>query len=508
MKAHLCLILFASLSALPAAQLPRNDSQSWPTLHGDLQRSGFYPQFPAGPLKLAWRKELWRELTGPRAEVIVGGGLAFMGSYAGNLYAWDAGTGAEKWRFKTDGPITHSPSYSHDRIYVGSMDGRLNALDAATGKPAWSFAAEEGISVSPVVHGGLVMFGARDGTFHALRQETGRSAWKFQTADRILTTASISEDGQKVLFASEDMHLYCLRVGDGTLAWKSRKLAGLSVRDYAPVVLKGLVFITTNPVKDFHTILGENENMLVQRTGFTGKDKRYIPGTEADIDSEQTFIVEFLKRRPEEQVFYAFRLDDGQEPWIAPILYTGGLHNPLAPPCYNPNTGEVYTLVRSAYGVWDGGGEVRSFTGFGRLDLQTGRVKLLEHAYKPKEPGRPPGARDTPWGSFNYIGDETQVLSCAPDQLFSNHQGFLGAMNLKSGLLSNRFGKRDSYGGFYGPAVFGWENNGGYQKAAAAGRPFGLNNEWHGPARAIVSVADGRVYFHTGSQVLCLEAKQ
>jgi hypothetical protein len=30
-------------------------------------------------------------------------------------------------------------------------------------------------------------------------------------------------------------------------------------------------------------------------------------------------------------------------------------------------------------------------------------------------------------------------------------------------------------------------------------------NEWHGPARAIVSVIGNRVYFPVGSQVLCLE---
>ncbi|MDB6030423.1 MAG: hypothetical protein JWM16_761, partial [Verrucomicrobiales bacterium] len=488
MKAQLCLLLLLSLSGLQAAEPRRNDGQTWPTLHGDLQRSGFYPSFPAGQLKLAWRKELWRELTGPRAEVIVGTGLAFMGTYAGNLYAWDALTGEQRWVYKTGGPIAHSPSYQDGKIYVTSMDGKLYALDATTGKVEWYFEAEEGSVVSPVVHQGMVMFGARDGVFYAVQQATGSLVWNFQTGDRILSSASVSEDGERVLFASEDMHVYCLKVADGSLIWKSHKLAGLSVRDYAPVICQGLVFITTNPVKDFHTILGENENMLLQRTGFSGKDKRYIPGSNADVEAEQDFIVDFLKKHPEEQVFNAFRLSDGQEPWVAPVLYTGGLHNPLAPPCYNPETGDVFTLVRSAYGVWDGGGEVRSFTGFGKLSLKTGRVQLLEHGYKSKEPGRPAGAKDTPWGSFNYIGDETQVLSCSPEFLFSNHQGFLGSMNLKTGLLSNQFGKRDSYGGFYGPAAFGRENNGGYQKAAAAGQPFGLVNEWHGPARAIVSV--------------------
>jgi hypothetical protein len=95
----LCLCAFPLLAA---------EQRSWPTLHGDLQRSGFYTRFPQPPLKLVWRKELWRELTGPRAEVIVSDGLAFMGTYAGTMHAWDAETGDEKWTFKTGQPIGHS----------------------------------------------------------------------------------------------------------------------------------------------------------------------------------------------------------------------------------------------------------------------------------------------------------------------------------------------------------------------------------------------------------------
>lgn len=490
-----------------AASAPPLAGAGWPTLHGDLQRSGFYPEFPKGPLKLVWRRALHRELTGPRAEVIVGGGLAFMGTYAGNLYAWDAGAGEEQWTFKTGGPIGHSPMLSRGLLYVGSMDGKLYALDATTGRKLWQFEAGEGIWVSPVVGDGRVLFGARDGVFHALNAVTGRAAWQFQTGDRILTSASLSEDGQRVVFASEDMHVYCLEVKSGRKLWRSRKLAGLTVRDYAPVIVDGRVLVTTSPVKDFHTILGQHQEMLVRRTGFTGPDPRYIPGTPEDVRREQDFIVKFLKAHPEEQTFYAFGLADGREPWVAPILYTGGLHNPLTPPCWNRQTGEVFTQLRSAYGTWDGGGEVRPFTCFGKLDLETGRVELLEHGYPSKESGRPPGAKDMPWMTFNYIGDETQTLSCAPGLLLCTHQGSLGSLDLKTRLTASLYGKRDTYGGFYGPGNFGWENQGGYDKAKDAGQPFGLVNEWHGPARAIMSVAGNRVYFPVGSQVLCLEGQ-
>ena len=475
----------------------------WSTFRGDAQRSAFYAEFPSGKLELVWRKELWRELTGPRAEVIVAEGKAFLGTYAGKFRAWDAADGTEKWMVETGGPIGDSAAFADGAVFFGSMDGKLRAVDANSGAVRWEFAASAGIWTAPLVAGGAVLIGDRAGIFYAVDVATGKLRWKFATGGPILQSASLSEDGARVLVGSEDMHLYCFAMEDGRVIWKSRKLAGLSVRDYAPVVAGGLVFVTTNPAKDFHATLGEHEQMLVKRAGFTGKDKRYIPGTEADVEAEQGFILKFLREHPEEQTFYAFRVADGVEPWIASILYTGGLHNPPSPPCVNRASGEVFVQLRSAYGTWDGGGEVRSFTCFGRLDLLTGSVALVGHGYPSKEAERPSGAKDMPWMTFNYIGDETQTLSCAPGRLFSNHQGFLGMLHLNSGRTASLFGKRDTYGGFYGAGTFGWENQGGVEKARAAGQPFGIVNEWHGPARGVAAVAGGRVYYHVGAQVLC-----
>jgi outer membrane protein assembly factor BamB len=268
--ALLCLAALPSLAA---------EVTSWPTLHGDVQRSGFYARFPQPPLKLAWRQELWRELTGPRAQVIVSDGLAFMGTYAGTLYAWDADTGDKKWVFRTGRPIGHSPTIADGVLYFGSMGRKLYAMEAVSGKRRWTFECDEGIWTSPVVSGGLVMFGARDGVFHAVNTRTGKLKWRFPTGAPILGSASISESGLSVVFSSEDMHVYCLRVTDGSLLWKSRKLAGLTTRDYFPVIFRGLVFVTTSPVKDFHTILTQHQQMLVARAGFQAQRTMCAPSS-------------------------------------------------------------------------------------------------------------------------------------------------------------------------------------------------------------------------------------
>jgi outer membrane protein assembly factor BamB len=489
----------AALAALTAS------AADWATLHGDLQRSGFYAEFPAGRLALGWRRDFSRELTGPRAEVIVSGGRAFLGTYAGRVYALDAATGEDVWRADLGAAIGHSVAVGEGSVFVASIDGRLRALDIDSGRVRWQVKGDGGFWTAPVFAEGWVFAGDRAGVFHAYdARRDGHEVWRLATDGPILTPASLSRDGSRVVFGSEDMHVYCVGTNTGEVAWKSAKLPGLSLRDYAPTIFRDLVFVTTNPVKDFHALLGGNEQMLVRRAGAPSGDPRFIAGTDEDVTREQDAIVAHLRARRDEQCFHALRVEDGTEPWVAPILYSGGCHNVMPPPCFQPATGEIFVQVRSAYGVWDGGSEVRAFTGVGRLDPATGRVSLLRHGYPSKDPARAPGAPDFPGSSFNCIGDETQALSCAPGLLFSNHQGFLGSFDLVSGRLENLWGRRDSYGGFLGPAVWGEENRGGRAKAAEAGETFALINEWHGPARSIASVADGRVFYHSGGQVLCL----
>ena len=101
-------------------------------------------------MKVVWRKELHQELTGTRAEVIVGGGKAYLGTYAGNMYAWDAHSGQRQWVYHTRGPIMHSPMYDAGILYFASMDRRVYALNAQTGKEKWTFEADEGFWFSGV----------------------------------------------------------------------------------------------------------------------------------------------------------------------------------------------------------------------------------------------------------------------------------------------------------------------------------------------------------------------
>jgi outer membrane protein assembly factor BamB len=114
--------------------------------------------------------------------------------------ACETETGAEKWKFYTEGPVRCAPACWKGKVYAGSDDGYLYCLDAQTGSLVWKFRGtpsdrpdrrqlgnEHLISFwpvrgGPVVADGVVYFGAGIwpifGVFlHALDAQTGYVKW-------------------------------------------------------------------------------------------------------------------------------------------------------------------------------------------------------------------------------------------------------------------------------------------------------------------------------------------
>jgi outer membrane protein assembly factor BamB len=57
-------------------------------------------------------------------------GKVYFGSVDGEVYSLDARTGNLRWRFKTGGPVTSSPTVVNGVIYIGSADHYVYALSA------------------------------------------------------------------------------------------------------------------------------------------------------------------------------------------------------------------------------------------------------------------------------------------------------------------------------------------------------------------------------------------
>lgn len=196
----------AGLLALGIAMV--SPAEDWPIWRYDAGHTGVSPQKLPEELSLQWTLELPRiaqawpddgRLEFDIAyEPIIAADTLYLGSpHNDAIMAFYAASGAEKWRFYTDGPVRFAPAVAGGSLYAGSDDGFLYCLDAASGALRWRFqAALSGrkvlgnkrlISVwpvrgAPVVADGVVYFAAGIWPFegvsvYALDAGTGAVRW-------------------------------------------------------------------------------------------------------------------------------------------------------------------------------------------------------------------------------------------------------------------------------------------------------------------------------------------
>ena len=136
------------------------------------------------------------------------GDTLYTGAQDGHVFAFDAATGAERWRYDTGSAVISSPYVTGNRVYIGSTNGNVYALDAATGVEVWQTATEGAIISSPLVDGDVLYIGSSDGRLYALDPATGDVTWSFQTNDAVWS--SPVADDRRVYFGSYDRHFYAL----------------------------------------------------------------------------------------------------------------------------------------------------------------------------------------------------------------------------------------------------------------------------------------------------------
>jgi len=182
----------------------------WPMWRYDAGRTAASPQVLPAEMAVHWV----RQLPAPKAawpwnqyklqfdasyEPIAVGDTLFVPSMVRDcVTAYDAATGAEKWRFYADGPVRFAPAAANGKLFFTSDDGSLYCLNAADGSLRFRF---EGAPVgrrvlgndrmistwpargAPVVVDGVVYFAAGIWPFmgtliYGLDAETGEVVWE------------------------------------------------------------------------------------------------------------------------------------------------------------------------------------------------------------------------------------------------------------------------------------------------------------------------------------------
>ena len=88
-------------------------------------------------------------------------------------------TPAVQWTFKAAGPIVTSPAIAGGVVYIASLSGHLYAIDQATGKEKWNFKSSRPIASSPTIDGGTVDFVSSAGSLAAIDAASGQPKWVY-----------------------------------------------------------------------------------------------------------------------------------------------------------------------------------------------------------------------------------------------------------------------------------------------------------------------------------------
>jgi quinohemoprotein ethanol dehydrogenase len=219
--AALMLVLGGALAATPGTpgrvdaarlQAANSEPQNWYTGGRDQEGSYYSPLTAINAsnvkeLGFAWAYDLGSPLRGQEATPLVVDGVMYTSGTWGYVYAVDAATGNELWRYDPKSDFFSARNLCCDlvnrgvavwkgKVYVAASDGRLHAIDAATGKKIWEadtitdHKLPYASTGAPQIAGDVVVIGNAGadnghggvrGYVTAYDLDTGKFKWRFYT---------------------------------------------------------------------------------------------------------------------------------------------------------------------------------------------------------------------------------------------------------------------------------------------------------------------------------------
>lgn len=196
----------------------------------------------------------------------------------GGLVAIDIKTGEALWKnYGIEGYVHATPAYNkkYNIVVCGSNDKHLYACNARTGEIQWKYKTQGEIKYSATFSddGELVVFGGLEPSLYVLHTRNGGLYHSFQTNYGFYSTPSIV--GDLILAGSLDKNMYCFDIGTRKMKW----VYETSGRIFAsPLVHMGKVFI------------GSNDGRLYELDIATGKRVSYVQLTERIVNKIQIEI--------------------------------------------------------------------------------------------------------------------------------------------------------------------------------------------------------------------------
>jgi len=194
------------------------------------------------------------------APLVCADDLVFAGTSRGTLLALNAATGAEHWRYETDGIFIGSPNLircgtesdrkdaktqSEDNlrdcssalqpldtsgrsknsavIVLDQSEGALHCIDMKTGERLWKTEGVERCDGSPGVGAGRIVFGSCLSALHVYSAADGMHLQDIEIGADAQVAGGVAVDGNFAFAGARDGSLLCADLEQGELVWSSHE---------------------------------------------------------------------------------------------------------------------------------------------------------------------------------------------------------------------------------------------------------------------------------------------
>jgi quinohemoprotein ethanol dehydrogenase len=337
-----------------------NDASNWLSHGRTYDEQRFSPleeinRENVGELGLAWYFDVPTQRGMEATPIVVDGRMYVTGSWS-IVYALDAATGEELWRYDPKVPkswgqyaccdvVNRGVAVWGDSVFVGTLDGYLVALDAATGEERWrtdtiNRKTPYTITGAPRIVNGLVVignggadYGVR-GFVSAYDADSGEMRWRFYTVpgnpedgfeNEVLEKAAATWNGEWWQYGgggtvwdsmAYDPELDLLYIGVGNGSPWNQKVRSPGGGDN--LFLSSIVALrpaTGEYVWHYQTTPGENWD-------YTATQHMILASLEIDGDQRKV-----LMQAPKNGFFYVLDRTNGElisaEPYVAVTWATG-----------------------------------------------------------------------------------------------------------------------------------------------------------------------------------------
>ena len=227
--------------------------QDWQVSVGKAGRFTFLPA-SGGPVVLSASndgtvirldngKEVWRANAGQKlsAGTASDGRLVVVGTYKGDVLAFDFETGKPAWTANVKGELVAAPAITEGLVVVRTSDNRVIALDGIDGKQRWNYQrSNPPLAVRsvapPLPFGPFVLVGMPGGKLYALSLQNGAPAWEGTVSvprgatelDRVSDVVTVpAVQGPQMCAVAFQGRAACFDMQGGTQIW-SREVSSVA----------------------------------------------------------------------------------------------------------------------------------------------------------------------------------------------------------------------------------------------------------------------------------------